>query len=534
MASSSDSSPSDDVDTKTIFSYLFQVAYNEVIPQQAQHTARLRVIAQRIPRDDHAVSLANAALSIYDGPDEWLSAELPAHYGAAAVRDRSLKPPGLLPELWLTILDHVLDWDPVSRHTTLLSLCLSSPGLRSLAQPVLWKNPRDLDTIQRQLRFRYAVALRPDIAATVKKLSLLWNLYGVNNDLIVSILRGCSGVKSLSLQRVSRDLPVSDDWFSHHDAEAFCQMCESLPRLRSLCFRSGTDLGWCDTGEEIERRCATTFASLDHLTLEGREWLTGPSLKHISRLTSISIDTDGHHGALEQIAKRCPQLQEVSIPSPAFCPEDIIDLSHFSPNLRRLAFCGLWIEESPNISASVLPRVLPHWPLLEKLDIGIFYQTTSSCLQALASPSMASLRYLALNHIDRSSDVTEQLIVAVIRRHASTLTFLSLNYFSALYTDEVLSVCASASRLKILHLLKWPRRPGDDAPSVQYPGVDAAAIDSLLDACPKLLYISNLLRRRSATPERWLARKRILEQLKYPEWENFYREYQDEVDYDPE
>ena len=70
--------------------------------------------------------------------------------------------------------------------------------------------------------------------------------------------------------------------------------------------------------------------------------------------------------------------------------------------------------------------------------------------------------------------------------------------------------------------------------SVQYPGVDAVAIDSLLDACPRLLYIPNLLRRGSATPERWLARKRVLEQLEYPEWERLYREYQDEVDCDPE
>ncbi|KAI5455778.1 hypothetical protein BGZ63DRAFT_368312 [Mariannaea sp. PMI_226] len=423
-------------------------------------------------------------------------------------------------EILLLIVDKVDSFDLESRQKTMVALSASNSTLRAIAEPRLYTRPRDLDTVEKQWEFLLALKIEPHLGSLVKSLSVLWLPTGENGKLLTDIIRACPNNEELVIQRGSSY--EDSNKILKEDLLDLAAIFDASPKVTE--FMYATFLGY---SPEEERYGNMSFAqTVDLATSDDRfvkfasqltrlrlrcqvQWILQALSPHLSsNFTSLYLGQETLYLSYNprfftDLARQCPQLQELDVRCPLDSPTDLADA------------CVMWGETLQELNISNIgdstewiPRVMPFLRVLNTLDFG--FETSIRDLAAI-SRALPEQRFISIE-LPNLSDPEEVLNVAtakaelddslirLIRSHSSTLQRLDIN--SGRFTRvgrAVLQACKQASRLETLCL----------APPVD---VESSDIDNLLQTCVDLTTLSQALKDCSARKHDWDERARALDE----------------------
>ena len=243
-----------------------------------------------------------------------------------------------LPDTLDAIFSHI---SPLSKSTrdTLHAATLTSVSFHYAAQFRLWRRPRDLDTVEQQVRFAFGVAissaLGESLGQQVKRLRIRLAKGAWNARLVSKIVELCPALVDLMLHwgdAVDGTEQVTNDivrWLS--------ETLRRLPSLRCLHLAqfSASNVAASIT---IPDDAYVPFSQLEELQLYGFHWYLAPIEQGVgSKLTSLNLGfgTLITAAQLVAIARKVTSLKELRLA----CPVELDQVRLFAetaPGLERV------------------------------------------------------------------------------------------------------------------------------------------------------------------------------------------------------
>lgn len=477
----------------------------------------LKKIAQEKPHDDQAQRRACTAIDFYHGVQDFAGVEdtdeLPVLTGSHSVVGDDHPSPILPVEIYQLVVNHVTEWDSVTRQETLLALCRSSRTLRTVAEPFLYNHPRDLEKTTRQWGFRFTLAIEPHLATLVKSLRLVWEAEGENGNVIIDIVRACPNVDDILIER-GMDFEDSNH-VSTQDVMNMAALLDVCPRLETFWY--STYVKWTSDQQEQEneasqqafdeslkdRRFVKAAQSLVSLTLHGQFlWLIRALSLHLSsNLQCLTLGQDflieKTPNLLSNISRQCPSLRELELRCRLTTAEELMEAcKRWGPTLQKL---HVWTIEE--VSDWVV-QAMPFMTALREVDFGLGCFISILDLDAIgqASPPQRLVSVSAgdvEDPTDSGDPVSAQnhlnnVIARLVDSHSSTLQ--ELDFTTTLGGKVAFDSFKKAKKLvKILVNLDVDVEPSD--------------VDDLLDACPNLVYVASFFGINTPREEEWKQRR---------------------------
>lgn len=252
--------------------------------------------------------------------------------------------PTLPSDLYFTIAQDFAAFDFRTRQSTLLSLARVNREWSAVAVAELFKQPKHLDTVERQTQFAFALFLDPSVTRHITSLALRWEPESRNSKLIQLIVSRCDALRDLTLHR-GKESEETVDPISQADIDALSSILVQVSRLQSLRLTyygqapkgiahslSAEDTSislYADDfdGEPSEVRLVFPRSLTDQFRLLHTTALDGPTdwywpvLSHClgSTLRSLSLSRYTFSlstGDLDRISAACPPLEHFAVGSP--------------------------------------------------------------------------------------------------------------------------------------------------------------------------------------------------------------------------
>lgn len=406
-------------------------------------------------------------------------------------------------ELNYEIVEHILASDPSpERQQMLKTLCETSNDFRQIAETHLYEDVGDLDTLEKQWKFGYAIAIQPELTKRVKKVHLFWQAGGANGNLLLEICSACTNIEELLIQRGQQS--DEKDTFDQQDGVLLFKILQSCKNLKSFtwaCFIPPHKIVEVENTTELEsNQGKDIFSSLVHLDLRG--WTSYFSNVFFENLTekieSITLgpQCEVKEEELNAISRKCPALQNLSIKySGGVEAIDLISFARDTPQLKSLQISKVNQDDQPDWFSNILYE--RSWNSLQSIHFGMGWTVTRSIFAALALPFSPSLKSLYIWDIDDEvAETGEDIIVQMLERQAQTLQECHLggpDFFTA--GKATLIALQNAKNLQTLSL-----------PSL-HDDISAKDVDILLTKCPQLSYICSALKNVSGNKAEWEARE---------------------------
>lgn len=413
-------------------------------------------------------------------------------------------------ELNFEIVEQIISSDPSPENQqTLKSLCETSSEFRAIAEPYLWKDIGDLDTLEKQWRFRYAVAIHPELGEKVKKAHLFWQSGGANGKLLKELCSSCPNLQELLIQRggIPGEPASLDDFdiFEQTDSMQLFDILKSLKNLKTFTWafyvpppniltnssNAEATLSPADPSDAKD-----SFSTLTNLDLRG--WTTSFLNAIVYNLTDkvesirFGSEIEVDHELLNSIASKCISLRELELRyMGGVYAIDLIDFARHSSSLESLNIMQVNQDGQEDWFANVLSQA---WKNLKSLNFGTNWTVPHSTFFALSLSHSPSLEVLKIWDID--DEVKEDIVVKMLERQVSSLKECSIGgrgFFTG--GKETLKVLQNAKQLNKLSL---PALTKD---------VEAKDVDILLQTCPRLWKISDVLKNISNEEKVWESRE---------------------------
>jgi hypothetical protein len=388
-----------------------------------------------------------------------------------------------LPETLSLILSHV---SPLSKpgRETYKATSLVSRSFHHASQITLWSIPRDLDTVEHQVRFAFgasiSIALSEPLGNHVKRLRIRRVKGGWNDRIIHKIAKVSQGVEDLTLH--CGDVEDGVDPITPTFVLSLHTILSSPPKLRTLnlCKFSYTPV--LDFEPDIPADGYVPFANLESLTLYGFDWYWPAISKGVgANLKSLDI------GLATRLAD-----------------EELLRLSTQTTALTSL-----------NLSCSITLRILQSFvnnsPGLESITVHRYDDIDDALTNGLfaAVIQLSNLKTISFNHpignrqltvlqqssapladidikIQEDSPEAEvnQWLTELIKAKKQTLTSLGISFEGSDLlkpTDALVTALAGCPQLNSLYI-----DAADAGEGVVGLGVSASVVESLLRNCPNL------------------------------------------------
>ncbi|KIK03266.1 hypothetical protein K443DRAFT_676939, partial [Laccaria amethystina LaAM-08-1] len=388
-----------------------------------------------------------------------------------------------LPETLSLILSHV---SPLSKpgRETYKATSLVSRSFHHASQITLWSIPRDLDTVEHQVRFAFgasiSIALSEPLGNHVKRLRIRRVKGGWNDRIIHKIAKVSQGVEDLTLH--CGDVEDGVDPITPTFVLSLHTILSSPPKLRTLnlCKFSYTPV--LDFEPDIPADGYVPFANLESLTLYGFDWYWPAISKGVgANLKSLDI------GLATRLAD-----------------EELLRLSTQTTALTSL-----------NLSCSITLRILQSFvnnsPGLESITVHRYDDIDDALTNGLfaAVIQLSNLKTISFNHpignrqltvlqqssapladidikIQEDSPEAEvnQWLTELIKAKKQTLTSLGISFEGSDLlkpTDALVTALAGCPQLNSLYI-----DAADAEEGVVGLGVSASVVESLLRNCPNL------------------------------------------------
>ncbi|KAF4984887.1 hypothetical protein FZEAL_40 [Fusarium zealandicum] len=247
----------------------------------------MKEIASKRPSDDQAQARFRAAVDFYRTVEDF-----PQPLGDANLERQYRHRPSVPTEIWQLIVEQVLEFCHAPRQSSLIALSRSCKTLRALAQPHLYFHPRELRTTAMQWRFRFTLAVEPDLANAVQSLQVVWHPYSLNSQLLIDIARACPNITKLHVRRDERnedeDLVIKQDVYDMAD---LLDACPRLTKLRCSAHALTPGKGIHYEDSLVDSRLEKSLSQLETLALIGQDrWVFPTLLRRTSaKLTSLEF-----------------------------------------------------------------------------------------------------------------------------------------------------------------------------------------------------------------------------------------------------
>lgn len=388
-----------------------------------------------------------------------------------------------LPETLNLILSHI---SPLSKpgRETYKAASLVSRSFHHASQITLWSIPRDLHTVEHQVRFAFgasiSIALSEPLGNHVKRLRIrrIWG--GWNDRIIHTIVKVSQGVEDLTLH--CGDVEDGGDLITPAFVLSLHTILNSLPKLRTLnlCKYSYTPV--LDFEPDIPADAHVPFANLESLTLYGFDWYWPAISKGLgANLKSLDIG----------LATRLTD-------------EQLLRLSTQTTALISLVL-------SCSITLRILQSFVDNAPGLESITVNRFGDIDDTFTNGFfaAIIQLPNLKAISFNHpvgnrqltvLQQSSapltqidikiqeDTPEaevnQWLTELIKAKRQNLTKFGVSFEGSELlkpTDALVTALAGCPQLKALYI-----DAADAEEGVVGLGVSASVVESLLRSCPNL------------------------------------------------
>ena len=392
----------------------------------------------------------------------------------------------------------------------------------------LWRSPRQLDTVERQMKFLLGGCLRPLAAIAVWDLDIVWYPGNVNGRLILEILKQCKGLCSLKIHlRHYKGKVAIEQGPSDAECDVLASMIQIISRVWEFEFRNDYYMNTTMDASQYSKflkTCEQDITRIFRLELLGYGHqslldtiLTARKrkLRHLRIDAELDMVEDGlrslachnHRGFYEASGYWVTHFQGLVTPRMKY---DVVDLKRFQRHVAfPTIFCIKGVQNYDEIrdderygklgDDSWFISALKIWGMPRVLHIGTEYSVTMGALRTLGSDSFWHLHSLELLNLEASCDpqphmvALDELVSAIVGQHSQRLRHLSLDRrFSV--GAQTLNACSKAPGLSMLLVgLKMSRKT-------------VKLVDGLLDVCPLLKDIPACVVRRSKRRKEWLAR----------------------------
>ena len=388
--------------------------------------------------------------------------------------------------------------------------------------------PRQLDTLERQLKFLFGACLQPHAGRDVWELDIIWYPGDVNGRLILEILKQCEQLSALSIHLRHPDGKVEmQQGPSDLECEVLASMIQLMPYLCVFNFRNDYYMNTKMTTSQYSKfseACADDIGRIRSLDLLGYghqsllDFISTPRERKLERLRmdseldlgdegllSLALDSSG--GGYYRRGCFVTHFLGLVTPQIKYSVAALGDFRTHAPHLTVLCIKGVQNYEEIRDderhgklgSDTWLASALGHLYSLRVLHIGTEYSVPMAALKKLATGHYYRFESLELLNLEASCDsqpYMEQLdwlVSRLVRRRWRNLRHLSLDRRFPVGT-QTLKECAQVPRLCMLLVdLEMGRRT-------------VKLMDDLLDTCPRLKDIPTYALRRSKRREEWLAR----------------------------
>jgi hypothetical protein len=368
-----------------------------------------------------------------------------------------------------------------SDRDAICKVSLTSQAFHNATQLRLWRRPRDLDTIEKQVKFAFGTAISGSVNESlgnyVQRLRIrlvkgLWNARLVEK--IAALIPGVTGFTLHWGDVVDGGDPVTNDSIT-----SIYRILAALPNLKRLQLMKFVYSPELESELSIPADAYLPFTKLEHLQLYDFHWYWPPIAQGLgSSLKSLDI---GFGTRIES--------------------QEIVNLSYQTPSLSSLRLCvSLEVEDIRTIVRNV--------PGLESIDI-IDFSEIADTYAAEVVPVLASLEALkelslhvelGVAQVDilaasraplediafvlESTSDAPKVLAKLLKSKSSTLKSFNIIFESTYQlpaTDEFLAVLGGIPHLTRIYV---------DFDTSSQPS--ASAVEALLKQCPELVLTDGL------------------------------------------
>lgn len=389
-----------------------------------------------------------------------------------------------LPDTLDLILSHL---PPLStaRRVTLHASTLTSRPLHYASQNLLWSRPRDLNTVEQQVRFAFAVAISShsgrSLGDLVQRLAMRWVVGGRNGRLIERIATLCPGVREVlihwgdTMDGIDEITPSSISTL-HTVLSSF----RNLTHLELCKYSWQNEIGF---DPEYPPGSELPFSKLEFLRLDGFTYYwppiargLGPTLKTLWIGSNTLLDD----GELLGISRKCTSLTTLNIRGYVTI-EDLRSFVSHAPDLEEISTSQSDVDGNQDLAAGFIPAVAQ----LQRLKSISFNGYIDVGRLAVLAGSPCPLEEITIVLAEGSTDgIYESAIRELVMSKSRTLKFLSVEFEASdptptITSDALVSAFATCPHLEYICLEL------DHTPHVTPPA--AATVDTLIRNCPRLV-----------------------------------------------
>ncbi|KAF9007445.1 hypothetical protein BDQ17DRAFT_1422821 [Cyathus striatus] len=361
-----------------------------------------------------------------------------------------------LPDTLDVIFSHVSALSKSGRDALYVAT-LTSTTFYNVAQLRLWRRPRDLDTVEQQVRFAFGVAISAaygeSLGEYVKRLRIRWQKGSWNTRLIKTIVSSCPGIKELTIHW--GDAEDGMDSVTQESIQALYEILGSLPNLTHLYL-----FKFCATEVnedlQIPDDAYVPFSNLEELQLYDFHWYWKPINEGLSpNLNSLDIG----FGTLLKGA----QLSE---------------LSSKTTGLKTLRLsCSVEIQDIRSFTSAL--------PDLECIDITQFNDLGMFFPNRFANQIFLAVEEIMIKIVKGGEDNGVKALVDFVNKKHQTLKNLYISFegdFKVAPKEEIVTALSSCSQLEKIFI------DFDETKSQ----ISDAVVEKLLEKCPNLVLTDGL------------------------------------------
>ncbi|KAJ7596582.1 hypothetical protein C8J56DRAFT_773533 [Mycena floridula] len=380
-----------------------------------------------------------------------------------------------LPEMLDEILSHI---SPLSKEgrSTFRSTALISRSFHNASNLTLWKTPRDLDTVERQIQFAFSAAISGSMGKEVDHLRIRRIPGGWNDRIILKIAHLCPDLEALVLH--CGDSEDGTDPITQDSVNSLHDILSILPNLKDLSL-----LKFSYTPEveslELPEESSLPFTNLHTLRLYDFGWYWPAIIKGLGRnlqTLDVGLLPSLTSAQLIQVAKQTPGLKSLCIS----CFIDLEPIRQFALNsaLERLHIMQ-FSEHDAIFGSELLPIIIEHLPNLLEF-------TLSNVPMGYNDVSMITASKLPLQEVDiqlgdglgHETEECNRVLTELIKSKRETLRHIDISFegsFELKPTDSFIEALGLCSKLEYIII-----------PFASPTGLTAQVVDSLLKGCPRL------------------------------------------------
>lgn len=380
-----------------------------------------------------------------------------------------------LPDTLDIIFSHITTLSKSTRDT-LHAASLTSVSLHYAAQLRLWRRPRDLNTVQQQVRFAFGVAistaLGEGLGVHVKRLRIRVMKGAWNARLVTTIVELCPSVNDLTIHWGD-----SEDGTENVASESVEWLSKTLALVPNLAYLNLAQYSYAQVAADlsIPQDAHLPFSKLKELQLYGFHWYFDAIERGLgSNLTSLDIGYGTRLSATQVIsaARKLTSLTSLRFAGPL----ELDQLRLFvetAPGLECIDV-ELFDERDQPYMAGVYTTI-SELPAIKKVSVSVPAGPTQITQLAKSSAPLEDLTFSVID-IEEESAVRAALLDLFTAKRATLKRISELSGFKLAVDDQLADAFAATPTLERLDLTFDPSRVV----------LSDAAVEKLLTQCPSL------------------------------------------------